>query len=191
MKTIANFINNFHVLPAASLKNIFDIAELKNFSKKDIITKKGKNPSNLYILKSGVVRSYYSDNKNKEYISSLFTPCSTTGALGALISNKPSVLSYDCLTDCELFAINFKSLKELIYEDKDVAIMYSNALESIFLLLEARIYNLSVLNATERYINLKNEIPGIENMIPQYHIASYLNVSAVQLSRIRKEIYSK
>jgi hypothetical protein len=69
--------------------------------------------------------------------------------------------------------------------------MYANALESIFLLLEARIYDLSVLNATRRYLKLKKQIPSIENIIPQYHIASYLNVSAVQLSRIRKEMYSR
>lgn len=64
-------------------------------------------------------------------------------------------------------------------------------LESIFLLLESRIYDLSVLDATERYLKLKNEISNIEEFIPQYHIASYLNISPVQLSRIRKEIYSK
>jgi hypothetical protein len=69
--------------------------------------------------------------------------------------------------------------------------MYANALESIFLLLEARIYDLSVLNATGRYLKLKKQIPNIENIITQYHIASYLNVSAVQLSRIRKEMYSR
>ena len=191
MKIIASFINNFHELPEQSLKNFLALTELKRFSKKEIITKKGKKPSNLYILKSGVVRSYYSDDRNKEYISSLFTPCSSTGAYGALVSNKPSELSYDCLTDCELFAINFKELKKLISQDLDVSIMYANALEHTFLLLESRIYNLTVLDATKRYINLKKEIPGIENMVPQYHIASYLNVSPVQLSRIRKEIYSK
>ena len=191
MKILVSFINNFHVLPEQSLTEFLALTELKKFSKKDIITNKGEKPSNLYILKSGVVRSYYSDDKNKEYISSLFTPYSSTGAFGALVSDKPSELAYDCLTDCELFAINFKELKKLIHEDIDVSIMYANALEHTFLLLETRIYNLTVLDATERYINLKKEIPGIENMIPQYHIASFLNISAVQLSRLRREMYSK
>lgn len=75
--------------------------------------------------------------------------------------------------------------------DNDIAVIYANVLESIFLLLEDKIYDLSALNATELYLKLKKQIPDIENLIPQYHITSYLNVSAVQLIRIRKEIYSK
>ncbi len=64
-------------------------------------------------------------------------------------------------------------------------------LEYLFLNMEDRIYDLTLLNATEKYLKLKDEIPEIENLIAQYHIASYLNITAVQLSRIRKEIYSK
>lgn len=191
MKILANFIYNFHVLPKESYKKFLALTELKIIPKKGILTKVGDSPKELYILKSGVVRSFYRDESGKEFIRSLFTPFSSTGSFGALVSNLPSKLTYDCLTDCELYAINFKKLKQLALKDNDIAFMYANALESIFLLFESRIYNLSILNATERYLKLKEEIPEIENMIPQYHIASYLNISAVQLSRIRKEMYSK
>ena len=191
MPNLKTFINNFHVLPETSFENFSKLTTLTKFSSKDIIAKYGETPKELFILKSGIVRSYYTDEKGKEYIRSLFTPFSSTGALGALIVDKPSSLSYDCLTDCEMFAINFKDLKELAKQDKDVAYMYANALESVFLLLESRIYDLTVLNATKRYIKLKRIINNIDNLIPQYHIASYLNISPVQLSRIRKKLYSK
>jgi CRP-like cAMP-binding protein len=191
MIILERFINNFHPLSEQSYQKFLSIAELLKFSNKDILTKYGETPKNLFILKRGVVRSYYTDNNGKEYIRSLFTTFSASGSLGALITNKPSELTYDCLTDCELYAINYKELKKLALQDKDVSYMYANALESIFLIFESRLYDLSVLNATERYLKLKTQIPEIENIIPQYHIASYLNISAVQLSRIRKEIYSK
>jgi CRP-like cAMP-binding protein len=113
------------------------------------------------------------------------------GPLEALVHDKPSNISYDCLTDCEIYTFNFKKLKELTSKDKEISQMYSNALENVFIILTSRIYNLTVLNATKRYLKLREDIINIENEIPQYHIASYLNISAVQLSRIRKEIYSK
>lgn len=191
MKNLINFINSFHILPEESFKKFQKLTKLKKFNSKDILAKYGETPKELFILKSGVVRSYYSNEKGKEYISSLFTPFSATGPLGALVSNKPSNLSYACLTDCVLYAINFKELKELALQDKNIALMYANALENVFLLLESRIYDLSILNATERYLKLKKEIPEIENLIPQYHIASYLNITSVQLSRIRKKLYNK
>jgi CRP-like cAMP-binding protein len=190
MGNLHDFINNFHLLPEKSFQNFAKLTQLKKFSEKDILAKYGEIPKELFILKSGVVRSYYTDEKGKEYIRSLFTPFSATGALGALILDKSSELSYSCLTDCELYAINFKELKQLALEDKDIAYMYASALESVFLLLESRIYDLTILDATMRYKKLKRLIPAIENMIPQYHIASFLNISPVQLSRIRKKLYS-
>ena len=191
MKILVSFINNFHVLPEESYQKFVGLTKLIKISCKENLIKQGEIPKQLYILKTGVVRSFYTDDKGKEYTRSLFTPFSSTGSLGALISNAPSVFTYECLTDCELYSIDYKELKQLALSDNDIAYMYANALESIFLLLEDKIYDLAVLNATERYLKLKKEIPDIENMIAQYHIASYLNISAVQLSRIRKEIYSK
>lgn len=190
MKILSVFINNFHELPPESYQKFLALTNLKKFSNKHVLTKYGDTPTDLFILKSGIVRSYYEDEKGKEYIRSLFTPFSSTGSFGALVSKKPSELTYQCLTDCELYAINYDELKKLSLIDNDIAVMYANALESIFLLFETKIYDLSILNATERYLKLKEEIPNIENIIPQYHIAAYLNISAVQLSRIRKKIYS-
>lgn len=191
MKLLSVFINNFHPLPPESFERFLALTKLKTFSPKEILTKVGETPKELFILKSGIVRSYYTNEKGKEYIRSLFVPFSSTGSLGSLVSKKPSELTYECITDCELYAINFEKLKKLALVDNDVAVMYANALESIFLLLEDKIYDLSALNATERYLKLQKQIPNIENLIPQYYIASYLNISPVQLSRIRKEIYSK
>mgnify|MGYP000607044223 CR=1 FL=1 len=64
-----------------------------------------------------------------------------------------------------------------------------NLLELLFIKLENRFYELSSLNATQLYLKFKKDNPGIENLIPLYHIASYLNITPVQLSRIRKDLY--
>ena len=73
----------------------------------------------------------------------------------------------------------------------DLSLLHSQALERSFIRTEERIYELSVLNSTERYLKLKKDIPNIDNLITQYHIAAYLNITPVQLSRIRKKLYSK
>lgn len=191
MEFLVNFINDFSNLPQKSINRFIKLVTVKEFKKKDSIAAIGDVPEDFFILKSGIVRSFYCDEKGKEYIRNLFTPIKATGALSALVLDKPSRLSYDCLTDCKVYVINFKKFKKLTKLDKNIAILYANVLETIFLVLESKIYDLSVLNATERYLKLKNQIPNIENLIPQYYIASFLNITPVQLSRIRKELYSK
>ena len=104
---------------------------------------------------------------------------------------KPSRLTYQCLTDCDIYEFNYFEFKKLIEQDIHISNFYVFALEKVFLRLEDKIYDLSVLNATQRYLKLKKQIPEIENLITQYHIASYLNITPVQLSRIRRKLYSK
>ncbi|RCS28144.1 Crp/Fnr family transcriptional regulator [Polaribacter sp. WD7] len=191
MKFLTQFIDKIGDIPESSLKKLTALISLKELKKGDIIAKAGEIPNDIYILKSGIIRSFFTDEKGKEYIRHIFTPVRATGALGAMILNKPSRFSYDCLLDCEVYSLNFKLFKKLSIDDKAISNLYATVLEYVFLSLEAKVYDLSVLNATERYLKLKKQIPDIENLIPQYHIASYLNITPVQLSRIRKEIYSK
>ena len=86
---------------------------------------------------------------------------------------------------------DFLKFEELMETSQELTTYYAKTLEKVFLIMIERITELSTLNATEVYTNLKKEIPNIDNLIPQYKIASYLNVTPVQLSRIRKELYSK
>jgi CRP-like cAMP-binding protein len=171
-----------------SIKKFRDLLSLESLHKKDIIAKNGEIPKDFFILKNGIIRSFFTDNKGKEYNRSLYKPISSTGAFSALILNKPSKTTYDCLTDCEVYVGDFKEFKKLIEKDIHIALMYSKILELIFIRMEKRIYELSVLNATERYFRLKKEMPKIDLLIPQYHIASFLNITPVQLSRIRKKL---
>ena len=56
---------------------------------------------------------------------------------------------------------------------------------------EVREIQIVLNNATERYEFFRQEHPGLENKIPQYHIASYLGVTPIQLSRIRAKMAGK
>lgn len=172
-------------------KHLKDLVETKSYKKNDIILNVGQTPSKFYILKKGIVRSYITDNKGREYIKRLYMPVAAFAPLTALLQNKPSSFTFDCLSDCELYEGDFNKLKALIETNLEFALIYIKTLEKIHTVFENKIYDLSVLNATERYKKLKDEIPDIENLITQYHIASYLNITPVQLSRIRKELYSK
>ena len=57
-----------------------------------------------------------------------------------------------------------------------MAYISPSALESVFLVLELRNYELTVLDMTK----------GYKNLIPQYHIDSFPNIYPVQLIRIFK-----
>lgn len=192
MDFVSQFINAFSPDLSEKSRKIFkSYIQLQSFKKGDIIVNYGQIPTNFYILKSGVLRSFMLGSKGKEHIRTIYIPINTSGSLSSLITKKPSEAIYDCLTDAEILVGDFAAFIKSTEEHHDLALFYNRVLESIFIRTEKRIYDLSVLNATERYLKLKKEIPDIDNLIQQYHIASFLSITPVQLSRIRKELYTK
>lgn len=186
MDFLKKFVFNFHDVSNGSLKEFENIIRDKSFKKGHNLVKVGEISRNFYILKKGIIRSYLIDEKGKEHTRTLYTPPSTSGNLSSLISKQPSILVYECLTDCELLECNYEEFYKLSSNYHDLAIFHYKALEHIYIREESRILELSMLNATERYQLLLKKSPGIDQVINQYHIASYLNITPVQLSRVRK-----
>ena len=189
MKKLFDSLSEFSSLSEKTKKQYLELLELKEFKKKDKIADLGEVPTKFYILTSGVVRSFVTDEKGKEFTRSLYIPMRAIGAFSALVEKKPNEMIYECLTDCEMYVGDFQKFKALTNRNMEMATLYSSFLERIYMRMEKRVFELSVLDAKQRYLKLKKHIPEIENLIPQYHIASYLNITPVQLSRIRKDLY--
>jgi CRP-like cAMP-binding protein len=49
-------------------------------------------------------------------------------------------------------------------------------------------HELTTLRASERYLALLARVPDIEQRVAQYHIASYLGMTPVTLSRTRRNL---
>ncbi|OCK44438.1 hypothetical protein BA195_07125 [Tenacibaculum soleae] len=186
MDFLKKFIINFHKLSDDSFDEFKAIVKNKTLYKNHQIVKIRQIPINFYILKKGIIRAYIIDEKGKEHTKTIFTPIVTSGNLGALIKKEPSNLIYECLTDCEVIECSYKDFYNLSIKHHDICIFHYKVLQSVYIREEAKILELSMLTATQRYELLKEKFPGIDNLINQYHIASYLNITPVQLSRIRK-----
>jgi CRP-like cAMP-binding protein len=176
-------------LSIKSSKKIMEIFKEKKYTKKDKVSFYGEISTKFYILKSGIIRSFYKDEKGKENIRFLHNGPVVVGSFCSLILNKPSTITYDCLTDCTLLECDFKVFKRLAKNNVELSNLYNSILEENYLDMENRIHDLTSLDAKSLYLKLKTESPEIEKSIPLYHIASYLNVTPVQLSRIRRELY--
>tara|TARA_B110001450_G_scaffold146922_1_gene137317 strand:- start:1305 stop:1883 length:579 start_codon:yes stop_codon:yes gene_type:complete len=191
-----SFIKKFIELYSSSASEDF-VEKLTNrlkttyYKKNESIVKLGDISSKFYILKEGIVRSYIIGPKGKEHIKILHKAINIFAPLTDLIKKQPSTLIFDCLTDCEILEADFYELFTSKILNLEISSFYIKILEGIYTSSENKIHDLSILNATERYIKLRGEIPNIENLIQQYHIASYLNITPTQLSRIRKDYYSK
>lgn len=187
-QNILNFINQISPLSAEAQELIQPLFRFKSVKKNTILCAVKDTPRDFYFINSGIVRAFIETPKGATFNKSIFIENQFAGPMSALILNKPSRVTYEALTDCELIMVDYNELMKLCHKNHDLLKLSYRLLEIYFVSLENRTLNLGTLNAKERYLGLKNKIKYLENRIPQYHIASLLGITPIQLSRIRKDL---
>ncbi|RIW14965.1 Crp/Fnr family transcriptional regulator [Algoriphagus lacus] len=182
LKESLNHVVPFEPVTLECLLGLFSEIKLK---KGTVFAKKGEYSKNIAFVKSGVLRAYYSNDKGEEYNKTFFTENNFVGAYSALITKEKNLIDIDCLTDCTLLVAEYEKITMLYGQYPQVERLARILAEQFFVRKEKREIELVTLEAKERYIIFQQEHPTLEQLIPQYHIASYLGVSPTQLSRIR------
>lgn len=153
-----------------------------------ILCNAGDEPSNLFFIISGVARTSTVSENGKIFTRSLHTSDQFLGPYSNLIKNEKSTLVYEALTDCEIIQSSHKDILKKFGHLPEMMLFEIKMLQHLYCDMEKTIISLGTLNAKERYLKLLKRFSGIEELIPQYQIASYLGVTPIQLSRIRKSI---
>ena len=194
MDTINQFLSEFDPLSTNSRNEFKQIFSLKTYKKGSVIAGYNQTKGKFFLIKEGITCSYLNDEKGKKVIRTLFLPMSVMASLKSII-NQPNVnnvnVNFHCLTDCKILIADLDDFLNLVDKHHDISKLYIQILEKSYSELIRRITHLTTLEATERYLHLKKIAPSIENQIPQYQIASYLNISPIQLRRIRKKLSGK
>ena len=156
--------------------------------KGDHFIKEGQVAREIGFLTNGVIRAYYRNSEGTEYNKHFFTGPCFVGGYASLITGTPNQINQQALTDCELLVANFKQFTALYSSHRDIENAARILAERFFVQKEQREIEIVLLDAEKRYQIFQQEYPGLENLIAQYHIASYLGVTPTQLSRIRRKI---
>ena len=188
MEELKNYLNQISDLREETfnvLQNCFDPIELK---KQEFFIREGRYAKQIGFLKKGIVRAFFVNNEGKEYNKQFFVGPSIIGAYTSLLTNQPNKIAQQALTDCQILVADFKTIESLYEKYHDLERLGRKIAEYYFLEKEQKELEMGLLDADKRYLLMRERFPRIENIIPQYYIASYLGISPTQLSRIRKKI---
>ncbi|MEI7584027.1 Crp/Fnr family transcriptional regulator [Runella sp.] len=167
---------------------LFSESQLK---KSQLFIDEGQIAAKIGFLKSGVVRAFYRNSEGTEYNKHFFVPHSIVGGYASLITGKPNKIVQQALTDCQLLTADFRELSALYNSLPDLERVARKLAEFYFVDKEEREIEIVLLDADKRYAIFQKQYPGLEQIISQYHIASYLGITPTQLSRIRKKLSQK
>lgn len=142
---------------------------------------------NLYFLEYGLVRGFFYDMSGHE-ITDCFVYTAGMPAVSCLDFDVPTPVCFEALEESVLLSVPLHAVHTYMNTDVEVLRLYNRLLrDSLQKHWESKVM-LAQYAAAERYQWFLKKYPGMIDRINHKYIASYLGVTPVQLSRIRRSI---
>lgn len=163
-----------------------EILELKHYKKGSFFAKAKELTSKEVFISKGLIRSYYQvDNKQKN--SAFFGEGQFITPWHIRTSNSRSTSNFHFLENSTVLVFDAEKFAQLRLKHKELQRIGESIVEQEFNRLRTREVQLLGMQASERFDFFCKEHAPILNKLSQYHIASYLNISPVSLSRLKLE----
>lgn len=179
-------LDNIHMLPAASKQALKSYVGEVSFSKGHILLHAEKVEATIYFIKKGIVRAF-ANTENNEITFWFGQEGDTVISMKSYVSGQKGYEDIELLENCDLYQLNIKDLQKLFNEDIHIANWGRRFAEQELLKTEERLISRQFRTATERYRELLHSNPHLIQRVQLSHIASYLGITQVSLSRVRAE----
>lgn len=160
----------------------------KSFAADDYLVRVGDRDDSMYVLLSGLVRLFYTTPDGRERNKAFFRTGQVTGPVSAAMTSTPAPFSIQALEPVDTLVFSFQAMTEAARNNLSVAHASQQLLAEAFIRNEQREAMLLTCNAEQRYQWLLENEPDLLQRVAQFHIASYLGIDAVSLSRLKRKI---
>lgn len=156
-----------------------------SFTKDEVITREGTIEPYFYFILNGVHRMYYVTPDGNEVVLGFSFDGNFSGAYDSFCVQKPSYLNIQALTAGNALAIGFNDYNHLLSSYKNFERWGRLFAQLILFGRGKREIEMLSTTAQERCNAFVKRMPANLQQILLRHIASYLNMTAETLSRIR------
>lgn len=187
MTSFFDYLDGYQPVSEAATQALAAILTPLAYPKNHFLHRAGDTCHHVYFIVTGLARIFYYRD-GKDITNHFVCERDIVAAMDSLYSGTPSFYSIELLEDCTLIAIRYQTFEALYSEFRE--------LESIDRLLAIECYlkenernrSFQMHTAKERYVRLTETHPDLLHRVNLGHIASYIGVTQVQLSRIRAEL---
>jgi CRP-like cAMP-binding protein len=174
-------------LKEESFFKLLPLFEKIECSKGHLLIKAGRIERSVYFLEKGIARAFcHKDDKEVNFW--LGAESNILLSYNSLFLNTPGYENIELLENSVLYKIAHDTLQNLYATDIELANWGRRLAESELIKTEACFIARQFKTAKENYEDFITTNPDILRRLPLGHIASYLGISQVTLSRIRTEI---
>jgi CRP-like cAMP-binding protein len=187
-KTVFEIINSIYQISEKAYAKINDLIEIENYKKGDNFISRNSQNFKEYFVLSGICKSYLINHEGEEITLSFFKDKTVITPRNARSSNTHSTLYFKALLDLTLASLNSIKFRDLMSSNAEIQNFANTVLQNELILKVEKEIDLASLTAKERLIKFRERYPNLENQIPHTDIASYLGITNISLSRLRRDL---
>lgn len=161
---------------------------LHRFAKGEEFVSVGKVGQYIGFIQSGTLKYVARSADGTEHVMGLVFNDGFVADWPFCIYGKKAKLAIVAVSDCDIFCIPSKDVKELMDCDSKFRDVVMHSTEGVYSTVYDRYVDLYCKTPQERYVELITRYPNLFNLFSLGDIASFLNITPTHLSRLRKNI---
>ena len=185
---IKNIVTTITEIPSEQMEKFVAILHPRRINKSEHFISEGEIPKKFAFNNNGLFRYYYIDSKGNEFTKGFFPEGTFITSYSSMIEKSGSYYNIDALEDSDIFEIKVQKWDELFKQHECWKLLLIAMLEKGYTAKVKRERELLLLDAEARYRSFLENYPNLEDRIKQHVIASFLGITPVALSRIRKKM---
>ncbi|MEO6306010.1 MAG: Crp/Fnr family transcriptional regulator [Bacteroidia bacterium] len=184
---LAEHIRKFIALNEAEEKILLSRVNLLSLKKKEVILKEGQICNDNYFVAKGCLRLFFMNDKGIEQTTQFAIENWWMSDNMSFIDQRPSTFYIQAVERSEIFSLNKKAQEQLFKELPQLEKYFRIIFQKAYATAQFRIKYLYNLSKEDNYRFFASSYPEFVQRIPQYMLASYLNLTPEYLSEIRKK----
>jgi CRP-like cAMP-binding protein len=164
------------------------IPEVQKLNKNAFLIRQGDAACPLVLIKTGCLMTYYTDAKRNIHVIQFGKEMWWTGDLDSFANGKPTQYSIKAITPAEVFLFNLSQFNHLCETIPAFTKYFRNIFMNSLVSHQKRIIRNIANTAADNYQAFQQQYPGLELLVAQKYIASFLGITPEFLSKIRTRL---
>lgn len=184
---IAEYFKKYVPFSNEDLEVFFKHTTREVVEKNKYLTRAKDDDSCFYLIESGCLMSYITDEEDHKHILQFGTDLWWTGDIESIMNRTPSTWTIKAIERTTVYKLTTDCYEELVSNnlfERYFRILFQKSLISH----QKRIIQNISFSAEKRYLAFINQFPQMELKAAQKYIASYLGVTPEFLSKLKKQM---
>lgn len=149
----------------------------------------GQRRQQFFYIAHGLMRIYYIDQTGKELNEGFYEEGMLLGPVTSFMNNAPCPFFIQAIEPTMLWVANYPRFHTFALDKPDLLNFEITIMHNLFLSNAKRDGKRLLGSAEQRYLWFCRDYSHLLDRLPQYHIASFLGMTPVTLSRLRKHLH--